>query len=340
MTLESLAPTPTRHGRVLLWSLAGLAGGITARCILSPRPGALLIRRVFGRATTDANAALAVHEPTGVESVTGMRYRHDDPDALFDVHFPVGTDRALPTVVWTHGGAWISGHRSDYATYHRLIAARGYTVISVGYSLGPERTYPTAVHQLNDAHAHLIANARDLHIDPDRIVLAGDSAGAQLSSQLAAAVTDPGYAAEIGVVPALTPDRLRAVVLNCGIYDVPAMTGGSGLIGWGADHSLWAYTGVRDVAGSPAAAQMSTLRHVTADFPPTYLSGGNADPLTATQSRPLAEALTRLGVDVTEVFYPDDHEPPLAHEYQFDLDTAAGAAALEKTVAFLAAHTR
>lgn len=339
MTLNALAPTPQRHRRALRWGAAGLAGGVAARCLLSPRPGVLLIRRVFDRATAEANAALAVHEPTGVRSVTGLRYRDDDPDALFDVHFPADATGPLPTVIWTHGGAWISGSRTNYATYHRLLAARGFTVVSVDYSLGPERIYPAAVHQLNDAHAHLLANAERWRVDPERIVLAGDSAGAQLSSQLAAAVTDPGYAAELGLAPALTPGRLRAVVLHCGIYDVPAMTGGAGLVGWGADHSLWAYTGSRDVAGSAAAAQMSTLRHVTARFPPTYLSGGNADPLTATQSRPLAAALTRLGVEVRTVFYPDDHEPALAHEYQFDLDTADGRAAVESTVEFLLAHT-
>jgi acetyl esterase len=242
-------------------------------------------------------------------------------------------------VIWTHGGAWISGNKSDYAPYYQLLAERGFTVVSLDYSLGPERTYPTPVHQLNEAHAYVVANAERLHVDPSRIVLAGDSAGAQLSSQLAALVTNPEYARELDITPALRPEQLRGVVLNCGIYDVEKMTGGSGIVGWGAGQSLWAYTGSRDFEDSTAIGQMSTMRHVTDGFPPTYISGGNGDPLTDKQSKPLAAELGGLGVEVTTVFYPEDHEPALPHEYQFDLDNEDGTRALERTVEFLKAHT-
>jgi len=53
----------------------------------------------------------------------------------------------------------------------------------------------------------------------------------------------------------------------------------------------------------------------------------NADPL-APQSRMLAEVVTQHGVPVDTLFFPDDYAPPLAHEYQFDLDTEAGQTAL------------
>ncbi|MFD4181924.1 alpha/beta hydrolase, partial [Rhodococcus sp. NPDC058514] len=196
-----------------------------------------------------------------------------------------------------------------------------------------------AVHQLNDAHAYVLANAERLHVDPNRIVLAGDSAGSQLSSQLATLVTNPDYARELDVTPALRPEQLRGVVLNCGIYDVMGMVGGPGIVGWGADESIWAYTGSRDFGNSTAVRQMSTMHHVTAQFPPTYLSGGNGDPLTDKQSKPLAATLSGLGVDVTTLFYPDDHEPALPHEYQFNLDNEDGKRALVETVAFLKART-
>jgi acetyl esterase/lipase len=81
---------------------------------------------------------------------------------------------------------------------------------------------------------------------------------------------------------------------------------------------------------------MSTLDYVTADFPRTWISGGNGDPLTATQSKPLAAKLTGLGVDVTPVFYDDDHEPSLPHEYQFHLDYEDAQTALDSTLDFLA----
>ena len=81
---------------------------------------------------------------------------------------------------------------------------------------------------------------------------------------------------------------------------------------------------------------MSTLDWVTADFPRTWISGGNGDPLTLSQSKPLATKLDGLGVEVETVFYPDDQEPELPHEYQFHLDYEDARTALESTLAFLA----
>lgn len=68
------------------------------------------------------------------------------------------------------------------------------------------------------------------------------------------------------------------------------VVGANGIVGWGIEHSLWAYTGDRTPADSMAFQQMSTLNHVTSAFPPTYISGGNDDPLTDAQSKPLAES--------------------------------------------------
>ena len=124
-------------------------------------------------------------------------------------------------------------------------------------------------------------------------------------------------------------------MLNCGIYDVSGIPDAPGIGGWGFRVALWSYLGSRDWADSAGDRQMSTLDVVTADFPATWISGGNADPLTATQSEPLAARLQSLGVDVTTVFYPADHEPALPHEYQFHLDGADAQAALTSTLDFL-----
>ncbi len=166
-------------------------------------------------------------------------------------------------------------------------------------------------------------------------MLAGDSAGAQLSAQLAAAITDPDVARDLGLEPSLSADALRGVVLNCGIYNVPAMDGAGGLVGWGVQQALWSYTGDRDFVASDAARQMSSLFVVTENFPAAFINGGNADPLTDTQSKPLAAKLSELGVMVDEVFYPDDHTPELGHEYQFDLSLQDARDALDRTITFV-----
>ena len=112
---------------------------------ISPRPGARLIRYAFEKDAANVKRALEAHAPGGTSSLTDQPYRSGDENARLDVYFPetVGPDEQLPTVVSTHGGAWISGHNDDAAPYFQLIAAESYAVVSLGYSLPPEATYPT-----------------------------------------------------------------------------------------------------------------------------------------------------------------------------------------------------
>lgn len=312
---------------------------------VSPWPGAMLIRFVFSQNDAKTTQALEKHQPaTAVTGQLNQQYRPGDDSAFIDVYYPEGTTQKLPVIIWTHGGAWISGGRTDNAPYYKLLAAEGFTVISVEYSLGPERTYPTALHQLNDMYAYVQANAERLHADTNKIVLAGDSAGSQLSSQMAAFITNPAYAAELGMTPALAPGQLKGIVLNCGIYKMEELIHPDPtlpkIVGWGDDVSMWAYLGTRDFTVASKLTQMSAFYHVTKDFPPTYISGGNGDPLTKVQSIPLADKLESLGVKVTRLFYADDHKPSLPHEYQFNLDNDDGKAALQATVRYLKTVTQ
>lgn len=323
--------------------LAFLALGMVAAVVwtVSPWPATLLIRSLF---TDDANKTVVELEKyvpkSGVDAQLDLQYGTGGPDTSFDVFTPSTSTGPLPTVVWIHGGAWISGDKGNVDPYLRMIAAEGYTTVGLNYTVSPETTYPTALNQLNDALGYLVANAAELRIDPDRIVLAGDSAGANFASQLATIVTKPSYAELVGVTPTLTPEQLTAVVLNCGIYDVAGIPNEPGLGGWGFRIALWAYIGDKDWSVHPGGKQMGVLDDVSADFPTTWISGGNGDPLTASQSKPLAARLQKLGVDVTEVFYPEDTTPALPHEYQFHLDSPEAQSALTSTIDFLEKVTK
>lgn len=331
-----------------LWRTLAVIAGLVVVTVLvftvSPWPSALIIRQVFQDGAKKTAAIMAPYAPTsGVDSVLDVQYATDSTQphvtasdfTQLDVFYPTGTTTQLGTVIWTHGGAWISGNKSNDRSYFEILASKGYTVVGLNYTYGPEAQYPTAVFELNQAHQFLLDNAEKFHIDPNKIVLAGDSAGAQLSSQLAALITNSDFAKEMDFTPALTPEQLQGVVLNCGVYQMNSLLGGKGILGWGDDMSLWAYTGDRDITTSPAMAQMSTINHVTGNFPATYISGGNADPLTAENSKPFAAKLQTLGVNVTELFWPADYTPPLPHEYQFKLNLDAAQTALSQTLLFL-----
>jgi acetyl esterase/lipase len=305
----------------------------------TPWPSALAIRAVFTKGGQDTVAEMDKYVPTsGVENLGVHQYGDGSVDTTLSV-FSADGDDALPAVVWVHGGAWISGQRQDVEPYLQILAAEGYTTIGLNYTVGPEAVYPTAVTQLNDALAYIDAHAEELRVDPDQIILAGDSAGAQLASQLAALTTNAEYSELMGIEPALSSSQLVGVILNCGVYDLPRMADLPGIIGWGFKTALWAYTGTKDWSSTYAGATMSTIDFVTADFPPTYISGGNGDGLTWLQSVPMGGQLQSEGVDVTRLFWPETHEPALGHEYQFHLDLDEAQVALDDTIAFLAEAT-
>jgi len=303
--------------------------------LVSPRPGALFLRRSFAANGARVAESLARHVPAGIEALTDERYG-DGPDELLDLFRPSGAE-ALATVLWIHGGGWVGGSKEELAGWCSLLAGKGLTVVSVGYSLAPEQRYPTPVRQVLEAVEHVQANAVRLGVDPERIVLAGDSAGAQLAAQSAVIVTEPDYARAVGLEPTLAPERLRAVVLACGPFDLDRA--GTTPVGRSFLKTvLWAYSGRRSYAEDPVLALASVIDHVTGRFPPAFITVGNADALGA-HSVALAERLEERGVEVDTLFWPDDHEPALGHEYQFDLDGEAGRTAFDRMVAFLLEQT-
>ncbi|PYE86721.1 alpha/beta hydrolase [Phyllobacterium leguminum] len=313
------------------------AGIVYAAFQLSPWPGALLLRYMLNAQDARLSRAMEKHVPPGVAVQHNLQYEPHDSDALLDVYYPTsieGTDKELTTVVWVHGGGWISGSKETVAPYARILAAKGYTVISVGYSIAPGKTYPVPVRQVNAALGYLVKNARKFHIDPSRFVLAGDSAGAQIAAQVANIVSVPDYAATTGIKPALERSQLRAVMLFCGAYDL-SLVHMNGPFRFFLKSVLWSYTGVRDYAGDPRFAPASVVHYVTSDFPPAFISAGNADPLLP-QSVELVKALTAKHVPVDSLFFPENYKPPLQHEHQFDLDNDAGKLVLSRALEFLA----
>lgn len=329
-----------RRSRANPWAVFGAlamsAGVILFAWFFTPVPSAMLIRALFHMNAEKTLAEMQPFAPTsGLTEQLNVEYGSDGTDTQFDVFTPADAAGPLPTVFWIHGGAWVSGSKENVRPYVQLLAQAGFTTVAVNYTVAPEAKYPTAVNQLNAALDYLVAHASEFNVDPAHIVIAGDSAGANLTSELATLTTNPDYAKQVGVTPALQPNQLSGVVLNCGIYDVSRIPEATGIIGWGFNQALWAYVGERNYPSAPGGTEMSTLNSVSSAFPSTWISGGNADGLTATQSVPMAAKLSALGVDVTTVFYPADETPALGHEYQFHLNFDAAQSALQSTIAFL-----
>ncbi|MBE9112083.1 alpha/beta hydrolase [Nodosilinea sp. LEGE 07298] len=311
-----------------------VGAGTYAAFRLSPWPSALLIRQAFDAEAEQVSEALEPYLPEGVVAVLDQRYAPGH-DAYLDVYFPASLSEGerLPTVVWSHGGAYISGDKDQIGNYAQVLAGQGFTVVSVNYSIAPGAKFPTPIRQVNQALGYLVENSDRLRVDPNRIFLAGDSAGSHISAQLAVAITEPAYAQQLGLTPAVAPNQIAGMLLYCGPYNVRSVNL-SGPLGQFMTTVLWAYSGDRNFAENDYFALANLNDHVTADFPPTFMSAGNADPLLP-HSVSLADQLEQLGVPVETLFFPSDHEPGLGHEYQFVLDSEAGQLALERSVQFM-----
>jgi len=110
----------------------------------------------------------------------------------YDLYEPTSgpvTDR--PAIVMIHGGAWMSGNKTDNRSFAELMCSKGYVVLAVNYRLTKEgpgwkgATWPTQLEDCQAAVRYFRAHAADLGIRADRVGAFGVSAGAHLATMLA-----------------------------------------------------------------------------------------------------------------------------------------------------------
>lgn len=159
----------------------------------------------------------AIPFPEGVACFCDIPYA---PGQLLDVYSPEDTQAPLPTIVSIHGGGYVYGSKKIYRRYGMDLARRGFAFVNFNYRLAPKWHFPVPLEDTNAVMNWICRNADQYHLDPSRIFLVGDSAGAQLASQYAAIVQSPEYAT---LFPFKVPDiSIRALGLNCGRYDMAA----------------------------------------------------------------------------------------------------------------------
>src|SRR6187431_2095549 len=101
--------------------LSALALGMIAAIVfvVSPWPAALMIRALFEKAAVETVAEMQPYVPDNIDEQLDVSYGDAGADTSFDVFRPEGVSGPLPTVVWIHGGAWISGDKSNVDPYAR-----------------------------------------------------------------------------------------------------------------------------------------------------------------------------------------------------------------------------
>lgn len=234
----------------------------------------------------------------------------DGTDLKVDVWQPTGPPAATPrpAMIYVFGGGWVSGDRAQMPAYFQWLTGRGLTVFAVDYRLATpaKPTWDTAPGEIRCAVGWVRANAGRHGIDPDRIVLGGNSAGANLA-MLAA------YTAGDDRVPPACPaadTSVRAVVQFYGPADLAAAHRDT-------DSSSAREMMETHLGGTPAAVpdryrRNSPITYVRPGLPPTLILQGKRDSVVpAAQATDLAARLTAAGVPNSLVLLP-------ATEHSFD----------------------
>lgn len=216
-------------------------------------------------------------------------------------YWPQNTDRTqpLPVIVYFHGGGFVVGSVDIFDGLTRALTnATKAIVVSVDYRLAPTHPYPAAVDDCYAATKWVAENIASLGGDPQKIAVAGDSAGGNLSAVVALKARDmgaPAIAAQIMYYPATDLTEAQ--------YDSKAKFGdGYGLSRAAGKKFEQAYSANisdrKDPYFSPFYAANLT------GLPPALIATAGFDPLTDS-GKAYAARLRQSGVPTTELHYPD-----------------------------------
>lgn len=256
---------------------------------------------------------------------------HDGVELLGDLYRPKGSN-AAPALIAVHGGGFQAGDRKFYRHWGPWLARHGYAVFAIEYRLMKPRagTFPGAVCDCRAAVQFVRANAAEFGLDPARLGMIGDSAGAHLSAMVALAGGEPLFSNEYRSDPyAAVGTTLKAVVGFYGVYDMLAQ--------WEHDQLTRPRDQITEkfLGGPPMANRRrffdaSPLSYATIDKngPRFLLVWGREDDIVdpATQSERLLAALKQAGFFVRTIVVPGAGHfwcsEPLDEPYGFAAYTA------------------
>lgn len=260
-------------------------------------------------------------ERHGVEVEQNIAYLPGSahPDHRLDVYRPTGAHAAgsLPIVLYIHGGGFRILSKDTHWAMALAFARRGYLVFNVGYRLAPAHRFPAAIEDVAAAFRWVVQNAEAKGGDLSRLVIAGESAGANLATSLTLATVydrpEPFARAvfESGVTPI-------ASLPACGIFQV------SDVARFARRKSRFprylsdqlegverAYLG-REVASYGTSIDFADVvswlergEQPDRPLPPFFLPVGTKDPL-LDDTRRLATALRALGGTAEDRYYPGE----------------------------------
>jgi acetyl esterase len=317
------------------------------RARLRMRAGAVLVDGFFrGASRLGRLHPLANPQRHGVTVVRDVPYSNSaTPEHRLDIYCPTHATGPVPVVFYAHGGGFRILSKDTHWLMALAYARRGYVVVSINYRLAPHHPFPAALQDACQAYVWVTRNIGAYGGDLKRLVLAGESAGANLATSLAIAACYPRaepYARAVfdtGVVPSV-------VAPACGVLQVSDAQRFSRrkripvFIQDRLTEVEHAYLGALRGA-TPAQLELANPLLVLEQgraperrLPPFFAPVGTMDPL-LDDTRRLKAALEKLGVPCQALYYPGE-----IHAFHAFVMRANARRCWRDTFAFLDEHLK
>ncbi len=243
----------------------------------------------------DRDAPVAV--PEGVVEELDIEYGQIDGISLkLDLYSPREITEPLPLILFIHGGGWVKGNKADYKLYAAQFPLKGYVVATMAYRFADVADFPGCISDAKCAVRWLRANAARLHIDPDKIAVAGGSAGGHLAMMV-------GYSSDVKSLEGDggNPDVSSAVQAVIDLYGPADLTTEAARV----HPTITNFTKVAYEKDPALYESASPIHYVDPSDPPTFIIQGTLDSLvTPDQSDALAEKFQALDMDYWYDCYP------------------------------------
>jgi acetyl esterase/lipase len=225
--------------------------------------------------------------PDGVRKIPDQVYAQYGARCMkLDVYKPAGDK--LPVVVLVHGGGWKSGYRSEFVPMAVRLAQRGFAAVTVSYRLSGEALYPAAVQDVQAAVRWVRAHAAEYGLDPQRIALAGGSAGGQIASLAGVTASDVRAIISIDGLSDFTSEL--ALKYEDDAKKTPSSAGGWFGGRYAEKTSLW--------------REASPIQYVHAGMP-AILFIGSAQPRFSAGREDMMARMAQVGVASDKLILPD-----------------------------------
>jgi acetyl esterase len=224
--------------------------------------------------------------------------RADVGDVRVRIVRPPDAVGALPVILYMHGGGWVLGNADTHDRLVRELAVgAGAAVVFVEYDRSPEAHYPVAIEQGYAAARWIVREGAANDLDPDRIAIAGDSVGGNMTAALALMAGERG---DVRFVHQSLYYPVTDAAMDTGSYEQFAegyfLTAKT--MAWFWD----AYAPDVERRSEPFASPLRASDDQLVDLPPTFVLVDEADVL-RDEGEAYAARLRAAGVAVTTVRY-------------------------------------